>query len=116
MIKISLDEAYVFDLLSIYQVKSDKSDFEKKGKILNSFFELSQEIISQIGYNKYETIMSSDEYKNLVSLNEDIFDLVDRANESEISKVTADKNLERYYTKKKLQNKFFETEVSETKI
>lgn len=116
MIKISLDEAYVFDLLSIYQVKSDKSDIDKKRKLLVILTELSQEIISQVGYQKYSTIVNSDEYIDLIKLNREIFDLVDRASESEISKETADKNLERYYTKIKLQNKFFESEITETKL
>ena len=116
MIKVSLDEAYVFDLLSIYQVKSIKSDLDKKGKILVGFSNLSQEIITQIGYDKYISIIDSEEYLELVKLNDEIFDLVDRANESLIAKETADKNIERYHTKIRLQNKFFESEIIETKI
>jgi len=116
MIKISLDEAYVFDLLSIYQVKSIKSDLDKKGKILVSFSNLSQEIITQIGYDKYGSIINSEEYLELVKLNGEIFELVDRASESVIAEETANKNIERYHTKIKLQDKFFESEITETKL
>lgn len=116
MLKISLDEAYVFDLLSITQVKLEKSNSEKKVKLKKSFDQLSNEIVEQIGYELFNKIIRSEEYYYLKKANEIVFDLVDRANESEISKITADANYERYLKKITLQNKFFKNELIEVKL
>jgi 2-oxoisovalerate dehydrogenase E1 component len=63
MLKVSLDEAYVFDLLSIYQVKINNSLDEKKVKLVESHKQLSLEIINQIGEVLfYEIIKSARDY------------------------------------------------------
>lgn len=116
MLIISLDEAYVFDLLSIYQVKINKSEGDKKFKSIKSYDNLKKEIINQIGSSKFVSIIDSTEYKNLIFINQKVFELVDRANESELSKITADANYERYLEKIKLQNKFFDNELDEIKV
>lgn len=116
MLKISLDESYVFDILSIYELKINKSTDSKKEKLVFCYQLLESEIISQIGDVKYVEIKSSNEYASLLESNEKVFDLVDRANETELSKITADANYERYLHKVKLQTKFFETENTEVKI
>jgi hypothetical protein len=117
MLKISLDEAYVFDLLSIYHVKLENTSNKiKYNSILNSFNNLSEEIRSQIGSTLFKTIMESDEYIQLKISNQKVFKLVDRAGESELSKITAEANYERYIKKNKLQNKFFKNELTEIKI
>jgi hypothetical protein len=116
MLKISLDEAYVFDLLSINHVKIMNSSGDKKTKLIESYKLLSSEIINQIGQNLYDEILESDEYKNLISSNENVFNLVDRSNETELSKMTADANFDRYIKKNALQNKFFKNNLTEIKL
>jgi len=116
MIKVSLDEAYVFDLLSIYAVKIDNSEGDKKRQSEKNYNLLSNEIIESIGIDKFTDIILSDEYKNLVDANQIVFDLVDRAKENKLAKATADANYERYLKKVELQQKFFETKITEIKI
>jgi hypothetical protein len=116
MLKISLDEAYVFDLLSIYSVKIENSFDSKKIKLLKSYKLLSSEIINQIGQKLFDEILVSDEYKNLISSNQNVFNLVGKSNESELSKITADANYDRYTKKIILQNKFFKDTLTEIKI
>jgi hypothetical protein len=116
MLKISLDEAYVFDLLSIYSVKIENSFDHKKIKLLESYKLLSSEIINQIGQKLYDEILNSDEYKDLISSNKNVFNLVDKSGESELSKITSDANYDRYVKKHILQNKFFKTNLTEVKI
>jgi len=117
MIKISLDESYVFDLLSIYEVKIESAtDLEKKNKLQWSYNFLELEIIESIGKFLFNSIISSKEYSDLKSANKIVFDLVDRAHESELSKLTSDANYTRYLYKIELQQKFFENLVTEVKI
>jgi hypothetical protein len=116
MLKISLDEAYVFDLLSINQVKINNSVDENKLKLLESYTKLSNEIISQIGGDLFKLIIDSVEYQDLVNSNQYVFDLVDRADENELSKITADANFDRYLKKITLQNKFFKNNLTEIKL
>lgn len=116
MIKISLDEAYVYDILSIYAVKIENSEGEKKEKSLDSFNKLSEEIIEQIGIDKHHSIINSTAYFDLKQANKEVFDLVDRAGETYLSKLTAEANYKRYIKKIELQNKFFNTEITEVKI
>jgi len=116
MIKVSLDEAYVFDLLSIYAVKIDNSEGDKKRQSEKNYNLLSNEIIESIGIDKFTDIILSDEYKDLVDANQIVFELVDRAKENKLAKATADANYERYIKKIELQQKFFETKITEIKI
>ena len=116
MLKISLDESYVFDILSIYELKIKKSDGDKQKKLILSYHMLENEIIDQIGVTKYNEIKSSNEYDLLCDSNKNVFELVDRANESQLSKITADANYERYLHKISMQKKFFQTENTEVKL
>jgi hypothetical protein len=117
MIKISLDESYVFDLLSIYEVKIESStDDIKKNKLIESYKTLKLEIIESIGVNLFDSIISSNEYAKLKSSNKYVFDLVDRADETELSKETASANYTRYLHKINLQRLYFETELTEVKL
>lgn len=118
MITISLDEGYIFDLLSISQVKMAKAtEAETIKKVNASYWKLRDEIISQIGQDKFNSISLSEEYRELFKANEKTFDLVDKAKESEgLAKEVDKSNYERYLCKVNLQKKFFDNEVSETKI
>jgi hypothetical protein len=117
MIKISLDESYVFDLLSINEVKLEATaDLNKKTMLQNSYNSLKTEIIDSIGADLFTQIINSKEYSDLKISNQHVFDLVDRANETELSKLTADANYQRYLNKMSLQHKFFITKLTEVKI
>ena len=116
MLKISLDESYVFDLLSIYEVKLQKSNGTNSEKLNKSYTTLSNEIVDQIGITKFDEVKQSVEYKQLFDTNALVFDLVDRAHESELSTMTADANYDRYLKKVSIQEKFFKTEYSEVKL
>lgn len=117
MIRISLDESYVFDLLSIYEVKIESAnDLTKKNKLQQSYNLLELEIVESIGKKLFNEIISSKEYSDLKFTNKIVFDLVDRAHESELSKLTSDANYTRYLHKIELQQKFFENLVTEVKI
>ena len=116
MIKISLDEAYVYDILSIYAVKIENTNGENKQKSLDSFNKLSQEIQNQIGIDTHHSIINSTAYFDLKHANKEVFDLVDRAGETALSKQTAEANYKRYLKKVELQTKFFNNEVTEVKI
>jgi hypothetical protein len=52
----------------------------------------------------------------LVNINQIVFDLVDRANETQLSKLTADANYQRYIKKIELQNEFFKNMITEIKL
>jgi hypothetical protein len=117
MLKISLDEGYVFDILSISQVKIIKSSNENKQKLVHNYQELSKEIINQIGLDLYSDIVASKEYQELRDANEKTFDLVDQVkNDKGLAKLVDDSNYSRYQKKVALQNKFFNNEVKEVKI
>ena len=116
MLQISLDEAYVFDLLSIYQVKINNAHDQKLDQLKKTYEVLSNEIIEQIGQELFSKIISSIEYYELIKINQIVFDLVDRANETQLSKLTADANYQRYIKKIELQNEFFKNTITEVKL
>ena len=116
MIKISVDEAYVFDMLSILEVKMKKLEGDKLSVAYNSSKKLISEIVDQIGIEKYKNIIISDEYKQLVQANQNIFDLVDESQKNEgMAKVTDDANFARHLRKMNLQKAHFNNDLTEVK-
>lgn len=116
MLQISLDEAYVFDILSIHQVKINNASDNKLEQLRKTYDTLANEIIAQIGTELFHTIISSIEYNDLINSNQIVFNLVDRANETELSKQTADANYQRYIKKIELQKKYFNNQITEVKL
>ena len=118
MIKISLDEAYVFDLLSILDLKRAKSvGKEDNQKHIENYNTLHDEISEQISDIKMLEIIKSEEYKDLVDINSKVFDLVDLGKDQEgLAKITAMANYDRFILKNKLQKKFFKNPLKEAKI
>jgi len=118
MIKISLDEAYVFDLLSILDLKRTKSaGKEDNQKHIENYDTLYDEISEQITDIKMHQVIKSEEYKNLVVINSKVFDLVDLGKDQEgLAKTTAMANYDRFILKNKLQKKFFKNPLKEAKI
>jgi hypothetical protein len=104
MIKISLDEAYAYDLLAISEVKKNKNilNAEKIYSIIES------DIISQIGNEFHNLIIFSIEYSNIVKANADTFEAVEKARYSFVeAREMDDCNMKRYKAKIAIQNKFF---------
>ena len=116
MLKISLDEAYVFDLLAINEVKMANSTGDKRQSLINSYSKLADEIQSQIGKELFDQIVKSVQYLELKIANEKVFKLVDRASEEELANITYQANHERYIKKTDLQSKFFSEKLTEVKV
>jgi len=109
MIKISLDEAYVFDLLSIFQVKINNFTGEKLEKTIQAMSNLIEEIVDQIGKDLYDQIVNSVCYEELVAANQYVFDLVDQSKENDqLAKITDDANYARHIKKNGVAKTFFQ--------
>jgi hypothetical protein len=116
MIKVSLDEAYVFDMLAILDVKKQLFSSEKLDSVLSARAIMVDEICNQIGDDKFHEIISSVEYSNLIEANNFVFNLVDQTKtEGGLAKQVDDANYNRYLKKQNLQNKFFTTKMKEVK-
>jgi hypothetical protein len=116
MLKISLDEAYVFDMLSVFDVKVLNLSGEKLAKTLEKMSDMIEEVVEQIGKEKFDEIYSSTEYEELVQANQHIFDLVDESQKIEgMAKVTDDANFARHLKKMNLQKTHFKNDLTEVK-
>jgi hypothetical protein len=119
MVKISVDEGYAFDILSIFQVKIHnctdpiKIETSKRG-----FSVLYEELKAQLGQEKLSEIINSSEYDELYTENQTTFVLVDAIRASDENSIGKDidlNNLRRFECKRKLHNKFFDSQMLETK-
>jgi hypothetical protein len=116
MLKISLDEAYVFDMLSVFDVKIKKLTGEKLLFTLEKYTDMVNEVINQIGADKYNVITLSAEFKSMIDSNLKVFELIDESkNDTGLAKITDDANYERHIAKMALQKRFFDTELTEVK-
>lgn len=116
MWKISLDECYVLDYLSILEVKI-KNNPERLDAVLPQYLSLLKEIEDQISEQKLEEILKSEEYQRLFEANNKVFKLVDKAEKSVgLAKNVALSNLERWRAKNEIQKKFFGKETRELKL
>jgi hypothetical protein len=115
--KITLPEGYIFDILSIYQIKISKCAQEEDFIHLNNFNNLLNEIKSQIGDTLTDLIINSDEYKNLLIANLSTFELVDAVKtDACLGKEVDQANYKRFLAKKALQEKWFNNNYLEVKI
>src|SRR6056297_1224069 len=104
MIKIAVDEAYAFDMLSILEVKLEESYNTQN---LRNFQEFAERIEDQIGV-LLEEILASDEYNILLKSNMEIFNAVNMAKKDIIKASQVDNlNYERWKAKNRLQERFF---------
>jgi biotin operon repressor len=116
MLKISLDEAYVFDMLSVFDVKIKNLSGEKLAKTLEKMSDMIEEVIKQIGKDKYNFIISSNEYEKMVDANQKVFELIDQSKfDNGLAKITDDANYDRHIAKMALQKRFFDKELTEVK-
>jgi hypothetical protein len=114
MITILVDEGYAYDYLAILQVKNKKNNSQKT---LDARSLCNEHILDQVGDDKHIEILQSQEFKNLVDINSQTFDAVEKARYGQISaKEVDDLNMKRYHCKVALQNKFFPSiEITEIK-
>ncbi len=116
MIKISLDEAYAFDMLAIFDVKILNLSGEKLAKTLEKMSDMIEEVVEQIGQDKYNQIISSIEYQQMIKANQKVFELIDQSKfDDGLAKVTDDANYDRHIAKIALQKRFFDSELTEVK-
>tara|TARA_B100002019_G_scaffold285272_1_gene294018 strand:+ start:150 stop:500 length:351 start_codon:yes stop_codon:yes gene_type:complete len=113
MINLKVDEGYAFDFISILEVKNNLIKDDATLKNLN---ECSKHIKEQLG-NKFNEIIISREYKELLSINEKSFKTIDllRSGEEIKAKDIDDLNTSRFNAKKNIQKKFFKNNLTERK-
>lgn len=117
--KIELDNAFIYDLLSIRYVKLLKSGFSDV-MAYHNHKELTHQILNQVG-EIHGTIINSLEYADLIDVNSVIFDRVKEINvrtpTGEDAAFIDSNNYKRFVLKKALQEKFFpEQKLMEQKI
>jgi hypothetical protein len=113
--KVTLPEGYIFDILSVYQVKIIKS--MDNSQHCNNFSFLLNEISDQIGKEKTADIIDSKEYDDLCVANLETFELVDAVKHDPcLGKEVDAANYKRFLAKKALQEKWFDSNYSEVKI
>ena len=114
MINLLVDEAYAFDYLSILQVKKEKSNLEKDYNAWATCYAFLQK---QFDEQKWSSMIYSIEYKNIVEANNLTFEAVDKAKTNKVTAKYVDYcNYKRYIAKQEFQKKFFENNLSESKI
>lgn len=103
MINLSVDEAYAFDYLAILEIKKDLSPLAQQ-----TWISCQEYLKQQLDSLLWQSIIESPEYQYLIHINQEVFLAVDAARYGDISaKEVDDKNMQRYYAKKALQEKFF---------
>lgn len=113
MINLSVDEAYAFDYLSILDIKKNNSEID-----FQNFSKVYQSIKSQTDQKIFEEVISSDIYQLMIKANKKIYDLIDEIRIKNVqmdAKIVDDANNQRFFLKKKLQEKFFVSELTEKK-
>jgi hypothetical protein len=111
MINLLVDEGFVFDYLSILEIKSEKNGDKRNYNLCKEM------IISQIGLYEFLEIEASQEYKELKETNLNTFNLVDAVKNNPCLGAEIDKsNYKRFIKKQALQKKFFNSIGNEVKI
>lgn len=113
MIKISVDEGYAFDCLSILEVKNRFSPSEESGEKLRVF---EKNIKDQIG-PVFFTIKASKEYGNLYKTNEFLFAKIDESKKGRVPASYIDYlNWVRFIHKSSINDSFFKDTSKEIKL
>ena len=103
-------------MLSVFDVKIVNLSGEKLAKTLEKMSDMIEEVVDQIGKDKYQEIISSTEYEQMVEANQKVFELIDKSKfDDGLAKITDDANYERHIAKMALQKRFFDTELTEVK-
>ena len=121
MIRISVDQAYAYDMLAIHVVKQRAFNGAAAEE---ARLKLSEEIRDAVGAEVHEAVLLSREYQELIDVNQTIFNAVDQI--KELSRdgghlvmdagYIDDRNYRRHQLKAALQERFFSEALSERKI
>lgn len=112
MIRLTVDEAYAFDYYSILSLKNSNGFLS-----LDTLQAVKKDLEETLGETLVTEILDSDEYRSLLDANKLTFEAVDKAKEDLVKASYVDRcNYQRMLAKKSLQNKFFNTELSEVKV
>lgn len=108
MLKLIVDEGYAFDYLAIQQIKKDLND-----QAAENYKRTYDVIKGQIYFDSFVTIVTSDEYNELLRVNKILYDYVDKIRAGEVvdGKEVDDCNEMRYRAKQAIQKKFFGTDL-----
>lgn len=117
MIHLPVDEAYAFDYLAILLVKQglieDSSSFKSINKSIEEVFHA---ISFDVTVVKLITILCSSEFKDMINANKELFLAVDESRKGNISSSKLDMyNQKRHKAKIKLQERFFNSQLTEIK-
>jgi len=106
---------YHFDYLSILGVKVDKTDNKS---VLVDYIVCCNDLRNQIGDQKFDEILASNEYIELYNANSHLFDLVDAIKtDKDLGQALDAQVFVRWQKKKALQEKFYpESVYSELKV
>lgn len=113
LIKVEVDEAAAFDMLSILEIKSKKTENSNL-----QFINALNSIVLQLGLHKTNTVLESDLYKELLKANKLVFNYVDLLNDGYYipGLIVHLANMRRYSIKTKIQKMYFSSGLSEEKI
>ncbi len=115
---VNLQGGEMFDRISIIIIKIDCLELCKSLDLIYQLEELQEIVNKTIGYDLARKIFNSNEYKELFSINKELFYIFDSMNKGkEISSIEVNKmNYFRFLKKKALQERFFKDELKEKKI
>ena len=113
MITLKVDEAYAFDYLAILEIKNKLYPSPQQNAV---WLMCKEHLIQKL--NNFIDIYNSLEYQELLNSNQITFELIDRLRNGEniTAKEIDDANMNRFYKKQNLQNKFFNNSLTEEKI
>ena len=102
---IAVDIGYVFDMISIYDVKRARAPSDQSR--LN-YYNAVDHLLPQIGEGLLFTVLRSFEYKHLYRVNDELFTLVDLAKTDLVKASEVDAGVyRRFLAKRALQERFF---------
>lgn len=110
MIKVSVDESYAYDMLSILKVKTIKATgTEAHSQAYENYSRLGSEIARQL--KDHDLVLESEEYFSLCGINDALFDKIDdikaKGEKFGDGQIVDELNYKRYLLKKQIQGKFF---------
>jgi hypothetical protein len=114
MMTLPVDPGFFFDFMSIQEVKLD---LNRTAQNATNWRVTHVAAVAQLGDDRVEEILNSDEYVALYAINREVFDAVDKAKTDAVTASQVDAlNYRRYQVKQILQKRFFETEATEQKV
>lgn len=117
MLKITVDEAEVFDRLAILTCKMARVRNGAELDALSSQYKLLlSEVVSQVG-DAALNFMQTDDYRSLINLHSDIFSVVELASRNQCSaSAVHEMNMLRHRMKREIQKKYFNSQLQEIKL